>query len=94
MAVVMVGVDDRFDGFLVEDVVQLGIEGILGGLRRRNALPWIDDNQAVDALDQCRVVPIVPSGNVDPIRYSDHCGWKERLILGQQRRMDRHRFRI
>jgi hypothetical protein len=47
VAVVMVGVDDRLDGFLVEDVVQLGIEGILGGLARRNALPWIDDNQAV-----------------------------------------------
>jgi hypothetical protein len=94
MAVVMVGVDNRFDGFLVEDVVQVGIEGSLDGLCRRNALPWIDDNQAVDALDQCRIVPIVPSGNVDTICYTGSL-WVERiLILLQQRRMDWYRFRL
>jgi hypothetical protein len=69
MAVVMVGVDNRFDRFPVEDIVQVGIEGILDDLCRRNALPWIDDNQAIAALDQCRVVSIVPSGNVDAVCY-------------------------
>jgi len=69
MAVVVVGVDDCFDGFLVEDIVQVGIEGILDLLCRGNALPWIYDNQTVDALDQHGIVPVVPSGNPDTVCY-------------------------
>ncbi len=94
MAVMTVGVDDCFDGFLVKNVVKLGIKSVLCGLGGVDAFARIDHNQSVCALNQRGIVPVIPAGDVHTLCDVYHSRRKKFLVLLQQDGVDRHRLRI